>query len=66
MNSTTETSTIETNMSYKEINVTDLLVDLEKIQKALAHNSSNADAFFLVTNGVIIYCEYQKFHPSSS
>ena len=58
MNSTTQTSTIETNMSYKETNFTDLLADLEKIQKALGHNASNADAFFLVTNGVIIYCEY--------
>ena len=65
MNTTTETTTIKTNMSYKEINVTDLLAHLEKIQKELAHNSSNADAFFLVINGVIIYCEYLKFMSAS-
>ena len=66
MNSTTETTTNETNMSHKEINVTDLLADLEKIQKELAQNSSNANAFFLVINGVIIYCEYLKFMSTSS
>lgn len=45
-------------MSKDEANVSELLAQLESIQIAFTHSSNNADAFFLITNGMIIYCKY--------
>ena len=50
------------NMSDSENKISQLVSKIETMQNAIKHSSTNADAFFLIINGVIIYCKYVWDH----